>query len=1016
MFDRSLVTSGFDTETLISEKYLSYLLLAQIEAGLLRLQFDVVDVPTNTNLSVTLHPPFEEGYETLYPQSNDPPLPDRTLNTFVCKLLPGEASAFVDVAFAQNGTRLLTRSVDDMVRVWDLDSRTQDEAAAFAVNPAIGSAFNAAGTQIATASSDHDVRIWDLASQSVVMTLSGHIGIVECVAFSPDGTRLVSGSFDQTARVWDLTTGMPLLTLTGHVGRVISVAFNNAGTQIATAGEDGTVRLWDAQSGAPGAMHNSHTGPVNCVAFSPNDSRVASGSDDRTVKLWDPNAIIVTNAMRTFTGHQDAVLWVDVGVNGTRLLSGSRDQTLKLWSSTSSSSLRSISEHRSPVVRVRFGDANGLNASVSSGGSIRLWEDITSPDTIEIRMDFMRVSVMVTVDDHVSGESFQGPLALIVYLALNSQRTAAGLERNHTLRLSFGRLDPLTRQLLEARGVDTELVESTIRRELDRDLPLGVAQGQSVQQIRMRKFFDADGSGTLGIYVDLALRSAPGDVFRPPRGESLLVAQNFREAGTHIAFATSPGLFAMLGPDAKFQRAELAPGSTNYRYPLREDMTDTSSKEFGTISSITVRGRRIVPPGTFIGQLEMKVDGDYTDTSPDVGFTAHFYFNPKRDAGGIVDWESEVDVDFGLLATVLFIFAGLVVTVAFLAPVGITFWLVVGTMVSLAGQQLGEHFASKRLAESADEDAQASVLDSLPFRLPAAVRRWDPFYLTQHQIVARLDEPMVIDDAGIAFTGVDLVLDKQPVLQDDVAPYDEVRGNLGKITGIRYEVPDFVAQQSSIEAKGPGVDRMDFTRDDPLNEPRLVTLALEQIDERKAAQRILAPIVLDARRINMFGGQIDQLLCTTWRIRTQQRNRVLGEWEQQERADIAANELAGIEQDATDDLTQELGHAPSAEELAAEVELRIQSLIADRRKIYEDGALRDDLHEALAPLLHFDVLPDELITLQERGVFTLEGKEIIVRHNENGTVTPYYRDRPDGDPRDNLLALPHYSTPYVPPP
>jgi len=62
MFDRSLVTSGFDTETLISAKYLSYLLLAQVEAGLMPLQFDIVE-PPDTNLSITLHPPLEEEYE-----------------------------------------------------------------------------------------------------------------------------------------------------------------------------------------------------------------------------------------------------------------------------------------------------------------------------------------------------------------------------------------------------------------------------------------------------------------------------------------------------------------------------------------------------------------------------------------------------------------------------------------------------------------------------------------------------------------------------------------------------------------------------------------------------------------------------------------------------------------------------------------------------------------------------------------------------------------------------------------
>jgi len=177
------------------------------------------------------------------------------------------------------------------------------------------------------------------------------------------------------------------------------------------------------------------------------------------------------------------------------------------------------------------------------------------------------------------------------------------------------------------------------------------------------------------------------------------------------------------------------------------------------------------------------------------------------------------------------------------------------------------------------------------------------------------------------------------------------------------------------------------------------------------------PIVLDARRINMFQGQIDRLLCTTWRVRTEQRDRLIGEFQQRTLAEIMANELPAIEQKATVDLTAKLGRPPTAEELAKEVELRVQSLIEERQKVYEDGRLRDDLHPKLAPLLHFDLKPEELVSLQqEHGVFSLDGKEIIVRENQDGSHTPYYRDHPDRDPRDNLLSLPHYRYPYVPPP
>src|SRR4030095_8754520 len=140
----------------------------------------------------------------------------------------------------------------------------------------------------------------------------------------------------------------------------------------------------------------------------------------------------------------------------------------------------------------------------------------------------------------------------------------------------------------------------------------------------------------------------------------------------------------------------------------------------------------------------------------------------------------------------------------------------------------------------------------------------------------------------------------------------ELREN-GEIVGIRYEVPDLVefASSTTPDAKGPGVDRMEFERSDPVSKPTLVTLTLEQIEERKARKRLLAPIVLDARRINMFQGQIERLLCATWRIRTEQRDLLIQEFQQRTRADIEANELSAIEQKATADLTAKLGRPPT---------------------------------------------------------------------------------------------------------
>src|SRR5438093_3637813 len=96
MFDRSLVTSGFDTETLISDDYLTYVLLAQIEAGLFPLRFDVPHPDTGLPIHVQIHPPTD--YERRYdPHPDAPPLPDAITNSLTVRLLPDGDEALLDL-------------------------------------------------------------------------------------------------------------------------------------------------------------------------------------------------------------------------------------------------------------------------------------------------------------------------------------------------------------------------------------------------------------------------------------------------------------------------------------------------------------------------------------------------------------------------------------------------------------------------------------------------------------------------------------------------------------------------------------------------------------------------------------------------------------------------------------------------------------------------------------------------------------------------------------------------------
>lgn len=63
-------------------------------------------------------------------------------------------------------------------------------------------AYSPDGTKIISGSLDDTIKIWDANTGECLQTLVGHIEPVWSVAFSPDGTKIISGSLDHTIKIW----------------------------------------------------------------------------------------------------------------------------------------------------------------------------------------------------------------------------------------------------------------------------------------------------------------------------------------------------------------------------------------------------------------------------------------------------------------------------------------------------------------------------------------------------------------------------------------------------------------------------------------------------------------------------------------------------------------------------------------------------------------------------------------------------------------------------------------------
>ena len=237
----------------------------------------------------------------------------------------------MSVSFSPDGSKIVFGSADNKVRVWD--SNTRDEHILFSRRMHIGrvTSVDWHGNKIVSGSWDKTVRVWDSQTEALIHELTGHTEWVNSVAFSPDGSRIVSGSLDNTVRVWDSQTGAELMRLrVGLLGSdVNSVSFSPDGSKIVSGSDDETVRVWDSNTGDELMRLVGHTDLVMSVSFSPDGSKIVSGSDDNTVRVWD--AVSGECVLGPLEGHTDLVNSVAWSPDRSRIVSGSLDGTVRVW-------------------------------------------------------------------------------------------------------------------------------------------------------------------------------------------------------------------------------------------------------------------------------------------------------------------------------------------------------------------------------------------------------------------------------------------------------------------------------------------------------------------------------------------------------------------------------------------------------------------------------------------------------------------------------------------------------------
>ena len=282
----------------------------------------------------------------------------------------------IPVAFSPDGTRLVSGFQDGTVRLWDVATQTEVATLEGHTDRVTSVAFSPDGALLASAGGpgDRTVILWDAGTQSQVATLRGHAGQVRSVAFSsPDGATLASGGWDRTVRLWDVATHEEVATFEEHGDGIRSVTFSRDGATLVSGAADGTVLLRDLETGNAAGL-TGH-GSLSSMALSPDGTLLASGYPDGTVRLWDA---ATRRRISTLKGHTDRVAAVSFSPDGSLLATagGWQDKTIKLWDVSTRELIGTLEGHTAWVAAVSFSPDGALLASAGGYGdrTVKLWD------------------------------------------------------------------------------------------------------------------------------------------------------------------------------------------------------------------------------------------------------------------------------------------------------------------------------------------------------------------------------------------------------------------------------------------------------------------------------------------------------------------------------------------------------------------------------------------------------------------------------------------------------------------
>ena len=317
-----------------------------------------------------------DGSARLWPRAGGPPL------------VLQHGDHVLSASFSRNSDKLVTASRDGTARVYALPPASDGPPPTELDEPIVlrgheevlwSAQFSNDGSKVVTASRDDTVRVWSLDQPEQPRVLSSP-GINWWAEFSPNQRWVVAASSFGYARLWSLDDPeREPIELVGHTDSVGDVHFSPTMDVIVTASSDGTARVYRFDPAHTGPLEAfavlDHDGPVVRTRFSLDGMRLVTASRDRSAKVWTfvRSGQLSGEPLVFDTGDDSHLAWeADFSPDGLLLAIGRGDGVIQVHPLRGGPPLL-LRGHTADVFRVRFTIDNQRLISASSDGTLRTW-------------------------------------------------------------------------------------------------------------------------------------------------------------------------------------------------------------------------------------------------------------------------------------------------------------------------------------------------------------------------------------------------------------------------------------------------------------------------------------------------------------------------------------------------------------------------------------------------------------------------------------------------------------------